>query len=1032
MATVLHVDPGKSRRGARSTLLAAHGFVVREAETVGEALGGIDALPGPETVLLAGWPAPGALALCRLLKARRADLGIVLVCAADGLRAAALDAGADACLTEPVDPDHLVAQLNALTRARETFRAGRTPETEQADARYRLLFESLFEGFAYCRMLFDDEGRPSDFVYLAVNQAFDRLTGLRDVVGRPVTEVIPGIRESNPELIAIYGRVVATGRPERFEVYVEPLRLWLAVSVYRPEAGHFVAVFDNITEQKQSEARLRAAHDLLSAILEGTQELIAALDCDFRYVACNRAYKREFHEVFGVEVDVGTSMTDALSHQTLEQQGAVAVWARALRGEDFTTQAEFGARGRDRRTYEMHFSPIRDATGRIVGATEVARDVTDRVRATEELHEALRGAEEGRRTLQALMDHIPLGITIADAPDGTIRAVSRFGRDLTGRSREEIEGIPADLHAERWEVYHPDGVTPATSDELPLTRAIMRGDAVREEEWVLRRGDGTFMPILCTAAPIRDAEGRIQGGVIGWQDITERKRVERALQESESFYRQTLESIPGMVFTTRPDGYCDYQSQQWVEYTGVPMSEHLGDGWNQLLHPDDRARAFAVWREALKGSAPYDLEYRVRRHDGAYEWFKVIGRPISDAAGKVVKWFGLAINVENLKRAEAALSDADRRKDEFIAVLSHELRNPLAPIRYALPLLQRDRLDEAGDRAVAVIDRQVAHLTRLVDDLLDVSRITGGKIDLRREHVTLAAVLSSAVEAASPAIATARHTLRMAVSDEPIWLHGDPARLAQVVTNILNNSAKYTPRGGEITLEGREDDGHAVIRVRDTGMGIPEDALSTVFEMFRQVNRPDRAQGGLGIGLALARQLVEMHGGTIAASSDGPGQGAEFVVRLPAARDPEGGAVSLAGGATQRAGRRLKVLVVDDNADLVDMLATVVERAGHDVRKALDGRSAVSAALSYRPDVVLLDIGLPVIGGLEVARELRRRPETAHARLVALTGWGQAEDRRQTAEAGFDHHMTKPTDPKALERLLVELAASAGPGTAGA
>ena len=643
----------------------------------------------------------------------------------------------------------------------------------------------------------------------------------------------------------------------------------------------------------------------------------------------------------------------------------------------------------------------------------VIRDISQR----EQAEEALRLSEE---KFARVFHSSPTATCLTRIADSRIVDANAAFSEVSGYSREEFDGRTI-LELELW---------PKPEDREAAIEELRRRGFFRNRRQTMRTRWGETREFLASAETLNI--GGEPTMLSTWIDITERKQAEEALRQSELFYRQTLESIPGMVFTTRPDGFCDYQSQQWVEYTGVPMSEHLGDGWNQLLHPDDRARAFAVWREALKGSAPYDLEYRVRRHDGAYEWFKVIGRPISDAAGKVVKWFGLAINVENLKRAEAALSDADRRKDEFIAVLSHELRNPLAPIRYALPLLQRDRLDEAGDRAVAVIDRQVAHLTRLVDDLLDVSRITGGKIDLRREHVTLAAVLSSAVEAASPAIATARHTLRMAVSDEPIWLHGDPARLAQVVTNILNNSAKYTPRGGEITLEGREDDGHAVIRVRDTGMGIPEDALSTVFEMFRQVNRPDRAQGGLGIGLALARQLVEMHGGTIAASSDGPGQGAEFVVRLPAARDPEGGAVSLAGGATKRAGRRLKVLVVDDNADLVDMLATVVERAGHDVRKALDGRSAVSAALSYRPDVVLLDIGLPVIGGLEVARELRRRPETAHARLVALTGWGQAEDRRQTAAAGFDRHMTKPTDPKALERLLVELAASAGPGTAGA
>ncbi len=375
--------------------------------------------------------------------------------------------------------------------------------------------------------------------------------------------------------------------------------------------------------------------------------------------------------------------------------------------------------------------------------------------------------------------------------------------------------------------------------------------------------------------------------------------------------------------------------------------------------------------------------------------------------------------------AEEALREADRRKDEFLAVLSHELRNPLAPIRYALPLLQRERLTDAAGRAVGVINRQVDLLARLVDDLLDVSRITRGKIELRCEHVTLESILTAAAEAASPAIVAGRHRLQMVVPDDPVWLYADPARLAQVVTNLLNNSAKYTPRGGEITLETRRDDGHAIVRVRDTGIGIPEEALPTLFEMFRQVNHPDTSQGGLGIGLALSKQLVEMHGGSIEAQSAGIGHGAEFVVRLPVAKDAKvDEAPPPTSGIAPPTGRRLKVLIVDDNADLVEMLAAGVSALGHDVRKALDGRSALSAAISYRPDVVLLDLGLPVMGGIEVARQLRRRPETATARLVALTGWGQAEDRRQTEEAGFDRHLTKPTDPKTLERLLAEFASA--------
>jgi signal transduction histidine kinase len=377
-----------------------------------------------------------------------------------------------------------------------------------------------------------------------------------------------------------------------------------------------------------------------------------------------------------------------------------------------------------------------------------------------------------------------------------------------------------------------------------------------------------------------------------------------------------------------------------------------------------------------------------------------------------------------LREANARLAEADSRKDEFLAILSHELRNPLAPIRYALPLLQREQLREPGARAAAVIERQVEYLARLVDDLLDVSRITRGRIELRRDYVTLGSILTAAVEAASPAVAAARHTLRIAVPEQPIWLHADAARIGQVVTNLLNNSAKYTPRGGDIALEAGLENGQAFVRVRDTGVGIAAQVLPTVFEMFHQVTAPDKSKGGLGIGLALVKRLVEMHGGTVEAFSAGVGQGAEFAVRLPVVAGPEAAEVREQ-AAAPASGRRLKVLVVDDNADLVEMLAAVISDLGHDVRKALDGRSALSAAMSYRPDVVLLDLGLPLMSGLDVARELRRHGETSDARLVALTGWGQAEDRRQTREAGFDHHLTKPTDPKALADLLAKLAIGA-------
>ena len=372
------------------------------------------------------------------------------------------------------------------------------------------------------------------------------------------------------------------------------------------------------------------------------------------------------------------------------------------------------------------------------------------------------------------------------------------------------------------------------------------------------------------------------------------------------------------------------------------------------------------------------------------------------------------------QKGEERLKESNRRKDEFLAMLSHELRNPLAPIRYALPLLRREPLPESAARAVSVIERQLNQLTRLVDDLLDMSRVMRGSIELRREHVALGRIVSTAVETSAPAIAAAGHTVNVTVADEPIWLHADPARLAQVVTNLLDNSSKYTPAGGRITVTAAREGDDGVLRIRDNGIGIPPDALPTLFDMFYQVNRGDEAPAGLGIGLALARQLVEMHGGSIAAHSEGAGCGAEFVLRLPVAQQVE--RQGMAAAAQPPGTQQLRVLVVDDSDDLVEMLALLVSGLGHDVQTARDGQAAVTTAIAYRPDVVLLDLGLPVLSGLDVARELRQHPETANARLIAMTGWGQAEDRARTLAAGFDHHLTKPADPEALELLLTEAA----------
>jgi PAS domain S-box-containing protein len=381
-------------------------------------------------------------------------------------------------------------------------------------------------------------------------------------------------------------------------------------------------------------------------------------------------------------------------------------------------------------------------------------------------------------------------------------------------------------------------------------------------------------------------------------------------------------------------------------------------------------------------------------------------------------------------RLNEELRSMDRHKDEFLATLAHELRNPLAPIRNALQVMRIARNDpEALESSETIIDRQVQQMVHLIDDLLDLSRISRGKIDLRKERVDLAEVLQSAIETSRPVIDEYGHELIVNLPDEPMPLDADLVRLAQVFLNLLNNSAKYTERGGKIWFSAERQGATVVVRVRDNGVGIPPHMLPRIFEMFTQVDRSlDRAQGGLGIGLTLVRRLVDMHGGTVEAHSDGPGKGSEFVVHLPIARDvtAERRQSGSEKGSAPPRGRGHRILVVDDNQDAANSLAMLLRMKGHDVRTAYDGLEAIDAAASHKPEVVLLDVGLPRLNGFDVARRLRESEEQRQVILVALTGWGHDEDRRRSKEAGFDHHMVKPADPAALDRVLESLASRQG------
>jgi PAS domain S-box-containing protein len=493
-------------------------------------------------------------------------------------------------------------------------------------------------------------------------------------------------------------------------------------------------------------------------------------------------------------------------------------------------------------------------------------------------------------------------------------------------------------------------------------------------------------------------------------------RDQKALRESEERFRMLADNMAQLAWIADERGRMRWFNKRWFDYTGLPPTEPNGTE-SSFVHPDHRERVVAKIRRCFETGEPWEDTFPIKGKDGSYRWFLSRSHPIRDAAGKVIRWFGTNTDVTEQRLAEEALREVDRRKDEFMSVLSHELRNPLAPIRNSIHLLAHaDAVSEQAQRARAVIQRQTEHLARLVDDLLDMTRIAKGKIELCRELLDVASVVRQTGEDMRSVIAGRGLELTLDLPGEPVLVDGDATRLGQVLGNLLQNAAKFTPSGGSVAVSVRAAGGSAEIRVRDTGVGIAPGVLDRVFEPFFQADDSlARTDSGLGLGLALVKTIAELHGGTARAESGGRGEGAVIMVRLPLAA----GAVTRAAAddATATVAQRRRVLVVDDNVDAADSLAELVQLFGHSTEIAYDGPTALAKAQANPPDVVLCDIGLPGMSGYDVARALRAKP--TGMRLVAVSGYAQPEDVQRAAEAGFDHHVAKPPDPDAIERLLL-------------
>jgi PAS domain S-box-containing protein len=535
---------------------------------------------------------------------------------------------------------------------------------------------------------------------------------------------------------------------------------------------------------------------------------------------------------------------------------------------------------------------------------------------------------------------------------------------------------------------------------------------------------------------LRDPGGRLRCYLVILRDLTRRRELEEELRravaqvrheselrarESEERFARFTQHLHGLAWIKDLDGRYVFVNDSCVTAFGRSRDDIIGRTDTELFSPDVAELFQENDRLALAAATGIDTIEVLRHPDGDLRQSVVSKFPILDADGKPRLIGGIAIDITERARAESALQLADRRKDEFLATLSHELRNALAPVRNSLHLLRTRGEAQSGDRLFQIMENQVHHLVRLVDDLLEVSRITSGKIELRKERISLSTIVDTAVETSRPDLEAGRHSFAVQLPPRPVFLEVDPVRIGQVISNLLTNAAKYTPDGGRVEVSAALREEVLELSVRDNGLGIPADMLDRVFDLFTQVDQTlKRSRGGLGIGLALARRLTEMHGGTLLARSEGLDRGSEFLLRLPLAgrtsesrpREPvpQAPRTSSAGG--------LRVLVVDDSRDGADSLVMVLNTLGARARAAYDGASAISAIREYKPTVVLLDISMPVMDGYEVAATIRRDPELRAVRLIALTGFGSEEQRNRTREAGFDDHYVKPVDPLRLQGLL--------------
>ncbi|MCY2958984.1 MAG: PAS domain S-box protein [Planctomycetota bacterium] len=789
-----------------------------------------------------------------------------------------------------------------------------------------------------------------------------------------------------------------------------------------------VLAIEDVTERRRPESDLEALETYAQNIVDTVREPLLILDATLRVRSANRAFYQTFQvspsETEGHLIyELGTGHWDIPDLRILLED----IVSKSSVFDDFEFEHNFPGIGR--RVMLLNARKLRAGHhGELL--VLAMEDVTARKLAEEALLEA--GA------LQSAIFNSANFSSIATDEKGVIQIFNVGAERMLGYSAAEVTNriTPADISDPEEVIARAKtlsaelGTTILPGFEALVFKASRGIEDIYELTYI--RKDGSRFPAIVSVTALREAEGRIIGYLLIGTDNTARKHIEaermlldQRVRDQQFYTRSLIESNIDALMTTDPRGIITDVNKQMEALTGCTRDELIGAPFRDYFTDPERAEAGI--RLVLAQGKVTNYELTARARDGQETVVSYNASTFHDRDRKLQGVFAAARDVTERSRFElqmreqaAKLSDLHRRKDEFLAMLSHELRSPLAPIANAVRLLGLAKGTESliQQQARGVIERQMGQLQHLVDDLLEVSRITSGRVQLRQVLVAVSGIVEVALETSRPLIDQRRHELTVSLPPEPIWLYADASRLEQVLVNLLTNAAKYTEEGGHIWLTIQREGDECVIRVRDTGVGITPALLPCIFELFTQGERSlDRSQGGLGIGLALVQRLTDLHGGRVEAHST-LGQGSEFVVRLPLqAPGTSHPPVSIT-DSTQPVTRPLRVLVVDDNVDTAVSISMLLKASGHAVRTANDGISAVQAAIDYRPDVVLLDIGLPGLTGYEVAKRIRQIPALASAVLVAVTGYGQDSDRQRSQQAGFNHHLVKPARFEQLQQIL--------------